>query len=497
MAAGGEEPTQRQAPRQPLGAGVLRQGAMWVTLTAALALPVSYLRNLLLGQFDNTGDVAGTFAAILILFEFVRTFVLFGGTSVVTHFTPKIQERDAKARFLFVYTAISFAAAALLLVIALVWPQAFDLVTAGHATAQDRLVISILALTFLAHQLCAFALAGLLDFRLSSVILQFRLYTMIGVLGVGYFFFPDTVRDHTLLIFAVAIGVSNILGVLIAIRRIFAEVGWPRGRYLPDRFWRFATQVHANTICAFAFSNVDQIYVLTLLGRGELGGYFLILQISLLINFVPQHIAQVLLASFSSLIAGGEQDRLRAVYLRLCRLTILLATTLSLGMIFLSRFTVGIFGDWLVDDHRYLVLLAAAGNIGCIGSVNSMLILSKEKAGVYLVNNIIVVAVQLITMILLIPDFGIYGAISGRVAGTVVGQIGLFWIVRTRIPDMRLGIPFDYWVSQILVLGSAIALLRFEFDDTLSSLAAGLAVGAIYLAAVRFKPSELRSLLGR
>jgi O-antigen/teichoic acid export membrane protein len=470
---------------------------MWVTLTAALALPVSYFRNLLLGQFDDTGDVAGTFAAILIVFEIVRTFVLFGGTSVVTHFTPKIEHPPAKARFLFTYTVITLAAAAVLSALVLIWPQALDLVTSGPSTGEERLALMILALTFLAHQLCVFALAGLMNFRLSSVILQFRLYTMICVLGAGYFFFPDTVRDHTLLIFAFAIGASNILGVVIAIRRIIVEIGWPRGSYLPDRFWRFATQVHANTICTFAFANVDQIYVLALIGRGELGGYFLILQISLLISFVPQHIAQVLLASFSSLVSGGEQDRLLAVYLRLCRLTILLATTLSLGMIFLSRFAVGIFGDWLVEDHRYLILLSAAGSIGCVGSINSMLILAKEKAGIYLVNNVTVIVVQLLVMVLLIPEYGIYGAIGGRIAATIVGQIGLFWIIRTQIPGMRLGIPFEYWVSQVLVLGSAIALLRFEFDSTLTSLAAGLTVGMIFLLAIRFKPSELRSLLHR
>jgi hypothetical protein len=47
------------------------------------------------------------------------------------------------------------------------------------------------------------------------------------------------------------------------------------------------------------------------------------------------------------------------------------------------------------------------------------------------------------------------------------------------------------------VLGSAAALLRFELDSTLTSLGAGLGVGMIFLIAIRFKPSELRSLLNR
>lgn len=493
MAAGGGEPTQSRNT----GVGTLRQGAFWVTVTSAIALPSSYLRNLLLGQFDDTGDVAGTFAAIVVLFEFLRTFVLFGGTSVVTHFVPKIREPDAKARFLLVYAAISFGAVAVLLAVASIWRQVFDVVTAGPSTLEERLTLAILTLIFIAHQFCVFALAGLMNFRLSSLIAQLQLFTMLSVLGLGYFFFPDAIREHTLLLFALAIGSSNLLGVVIALRRIIAEVGVPRGGFLPENFWRFATQVHANTICAFVYSNVDQIYILAMVGREQLGGYFLILQISLLITFIPQRIGQVLLASFSRLIAEGEHDTLIGVYQRLCRLTILLSTTLALGMIFLSRFVVGIFGDWLVADHHYLVILAATANIGCVGSIASMLILSKEKAGVNLVNNVVVIVVQLLVMLLLIPDLGIYGAIWGRLAGTAIGQVGLFWIIRTHISEMGLRVPLDFWVSQLLVLGSALLMLGFEFDSSLASLAAGAVTGVVYLLAVRFRPSELRSLLGR
>ena len=493
MATGSEEPT--SPPHS--GIGMLRHGAIWVTLTSALALPGSYFRNLLLGQFDSSGEVAGTFAAILVLLEFMRTFVLFGGTSAVTHFLPRIREPADKANFLLAYAFISFAVAVGLLGVVLIWPEIFDLITSHPSGTAERAALSFLALIFLAQQLSVYALAGLMKFRLSSLITQYQLFAMLTVLGLGHFFFPEAIRNHTLTIFAFTIGSASLLGVLLGSRVIVAEVGWPKGGRLPETFWRFATQVHANSICAFVYTNVDQIYILAQLGRDKLGGYFLILQLSMLIQFVPQRIGQVLLASFSNLIAEEEHERLRGIYLRLCRLTILLATTLSLGMIFLSRFTVGIFGDWLVADHHYLVLLAAAANIGCVGSINSMLILSKEQVGVYLANNTAVIVVQVLAMILLIPQFGIEGAIWGRILGTVAGQVGLFWIVRARISEMHLRVPFEYWMSQVFVLGSAVALLRFEIADTLTSLGAGLAVGGVFLLVIRFKPSELRALLGR
>jgi O-antigen/teichoic acid export membrane protein len=421
--------------------------------------------------------------------------VLFGGTSVLTQFLPKLQSAQEKANFLFSYVGISSLLAVGFLVPVLLWPEFFRFIAGEPLNETQRTALVFLAPIFFFQLFTNYSLSGLLAFRLAALLAQLQLFAMLCVLGSGWFFFPERIREQTLTLFVIAVGGVNLLGIAIALFHIAQRVGLPRARFLPPRFWRFSAQMHANSLCEFAYNNIDQIYILAQISVGRLGAYFLILQLAQLIKFVPQRVGQILLAGFSKLIAESEHERLRAVYQRLCRLTILLSTTIALGMIFLSRNIVGLFGDWLVKDHQLLILLAAGINIGCVGIVNAMLILSKEQAGAFLSNNVTLITAQLSTLFILVPDYGIYGAAWGRVAGLVVGQTGLFLILRVRMPEMRLKIPFDFWVSQVLVLGSALLVWGAQWSHPLWSLAAGAAVGLVYVVTVRLRPSELRTLL--
>ncbi len=475
----------------------LRQGAIWVGVTSALALPLSYVRNLLLGGLDETGELAGTFATLIVLFAVVRTFMLFGGTTAVTHFVASMKDSTRKGEFLLVYCAISLVFALTILLPLVLWPSLLDRFVEGEMTDTERMAVLGLSVVFLLNQLAIYGLAGLMEFRLLAIVSQFQLFCVLTLLCVSGLVAPDWLREHALVALAVTMAGAHLLGFTLALYRIWKCVGLPKAAHLPQGFWRYATQVHANTLTAFAYNNIDQLYILSQIGVGELGGYFLLLQISELIKFVPQRIGQVMLASFSRLIADDEHDRLVSVYQRLCRLTILLSTAITIGMIYLSKTVSGLFGDWLGESHQYLILLAATANIGCIGSPNQMLILAKKQAGPFLVNNVALTLAQILTMLLLIPDYGVYGAIWGRLVGVVIGQTGMFWILRSKISDMRLPIPSDFFISQLVVLGSAAAVWSVEWTHPLWGLAAGLGVGLLYLLVVRLRPSELSVLLQR
>ncbi len=84
-------------------------GAIWVTLTSIAAVPLTYYRSWALGRIGDSGDVVGQYAIILIFIGILSTFVLFGGSSVVTNFLPKILRREDKSAFLLTYALISVA----------------------------------------------------------------------------------------------------------------------------------------------------------------------------------------------------------------------------------------------------------------------------------------------------------------------------------------------------------------------------------------------------
>ena len=75
MTSDKDEPSSSNQPPLRSATRILRDGALWVTFFATLAVPLSYLRSMLLADIDDTGEVVGTFASIIVLFELIRTFV--------------------------------------------------------------------------------------------------------------------------------------------------------------------------------------------------------------------------------------------------------------------------------------------------------------------------------------------------------------------------------------------------------------------------------------
>jgi len=218
-------------------------------------------------------------------------------------------------------------------------------------------------------------------------------------------------------------------------------------------------------------------------------------QCAQMIRFVPQHISQVMLASFSHLVGVGEHEVLKRAYIKLCRLNLILCTFLALGLILFSRQIGAVFGRWCESRHPYLILLAVVINIGNLGNINSMLILSKDRAGYFLMNSLVLIGLQLAVSVSLIRIMGVYGIILGRFVGMVSGQIGLFLIVRWGLSRVNLGPPKEYWISQVLVICTACAAWYMDGQYLVWAIGLMLGLFGLFLLVIRFHPHEVITLL--
>jgi O-antigen/teichoic acid export membrane protein len=267
--------------------------------------------------------------------------------------------------------------------------------------------------------------------------------------------------------------------------------------HVPSNFWRFSTSVHANSVSVFAYQSIDQIILLSAVGTAELGAYFVLLQCAQLITFVPQRIGQVMLASFSRLVAENDTEKLCHAYRRLCRAILILSTPIALFLISFSRPVASIFGEWSTERHLYLLSLAAAIYVGTLGSVNSMLIMAKERTGLFLANSIVLITIQLLVSLAFVERWGAYAVIGGKACGILSGQIGLFSIVRWGLDDIALGPPREAWYGFATIGGCvAIAALRTSLSLSEGLLLFGCAT-ALFLVMIRFNPAEILYILGR
>jgi len=210
-----------------------------------------------------------------------------------------------------------------------------------------------------------FFLAGLMQFRLTALLSQVQLFLICCVSTAAFLFFPNFLHQNALVVLSITVGTANILTILIGLPAVINGVPKITLRLnLPLGFWRFASYIHLNSVCTFAYTNIDQLMVLGALGTKELGAYFVLLQCAQFITFVPQRIGQVMLASFSHLVNNQNHSDLQRAYANLCRIILILGTPLALFMVLFSQQIALIFGEWLVEKNTYLILLSVALQIG-------------------------------------------------------------------------------------------------------------------------------------
>ncbi len=475
-----------------------KSGAMWVTFVAILSMPLAYYRNWILGRIGSTGEFAGCYALLLLYIQLISTFVFYGGSNVLTNFLPKMLTPQNKSSFLFTYSFISLIIVAIFILIINLFPEAYQYITKYHFDKQTIKYFSFLAPLIVLSNLVIFTLSGLMEFKLSSIISQFHLY-LICLFGTLAAFSPKVFFTESPLLFSCFIsGIADFLIIVIGfkkIKQLLPDIIFKF--FLPKNFWNFSSFVHLNTIITFIYTSIDQIFVFSKMGTSELGAYFILLQCAQLIRFVPTKIGQVLLSTFSNLIVSGNYNDLKIAYIKLSRFNVILCTILSIMVILFSRQIASFFGICYADKYIYLIFLSCGMHIGSLGSINSMLIIAKEKTDLFLFNNIALITAQFLFTIIFIDKYGIYSILIGKLIGIITGQIGLFSIIRWKLKQIKLLPPKEYWISLLPVIAASLFSLIYHQSSIILIISVFFFLVFSFLFLVNFQFYELKSILIR
>ena len=473
-----------------------RSGAVWVILTSAIAMPLTYYRNWLLGRFGSDGDVVGQFALILLFIQIVTTFVLFGGIAVTTNYLPKIRSDKDKSAFIFTYTILSVFLSLFFVALLHLFPGLMILLLKKPVNSTTLDIFSITAPMVVLAQMVTYALVGLTEFRLSSLLEQLQLVLVCCIATIAFFLFQKFFIVNALSILTSTICAASAFVILVGGYHVSKKL--PRfccQYFLPAGFWRFSSFVQLNYLLTFANVSIDQFFILSSLGVKELGAYFIFTQCSQLIGFLPGRIGQVMLSSFSQLVATDNNEALRIAYLRLCRIILILSTPLALFLILFSRSIAGIFGEWYAERHFWLLMLSAIPCIGFLGAANFMLITAKEQTGSLLLNCLFQVVLQFIVTILFIDKYGVYAVIAGKAVGQVSAQVGAFYINKRMLNGISLPIPWEFWVASSIVFCAAATDIYFGPIMLHNALMLFVILVCIFLTLIHFQRDEITSLL--
>ena len=229
----------------------VRSGASWIVLLAALAVPLGYFRNWLLSVIDSDASAIGAYACLLLLFQLLSTFAVFGGPSVLTNFLPQIREPRRKANYVLTYWFVSIPLTVTCILLVFYFGEQIENLRPLFLSDSSFVYILLLAPVYVSSQISLNALTGLMRLKTSAVMTHFQL--MVVVLSL--IFFTLSVDKHssvdiTQFLFSTLIGV-HLVALVINVTTILSSVSFPSSLHFPKTFWRQSTYLHISSICFF------------------------------------------------------------------------------------------------------------------------------------------------------------------------------------------------------------------------------------------------------
>lgn len=448
----------------------IKKGAFWVLFFSVIGGPIALLRNWLFTYYDPTGLYVADFAIVMILFNIITTFFVFGGTSVLTNFTPKIESREKRSSFLLSYSTVCILLFIILAVVLLLFPQSIVFLTNGRIGIEQNIYVVALAIPVLIAQILIYFLQGNLDYKSSSLLSQIPnfLNTLIVVLLILFQVPINNLKnsDSLIMFLSVIITTASVFCVVYGIVVLKKHISTSKlSFFVPKGFWVFSTHVHLMTLITFLYQNIDQLFVLKAIGVRELGFYFIIIQLVETVRFIPLKIGQVLLASFSKIVhTGGEKD-LVDTYDKVSRIIVIINLSISVVLIVFSYFALNVFNILGSEYRSAFIFLLVGYNIAAIGNLNTMVLLAKELSRQFFINSILILA-GLILALTFFSSYGFIGVVVAKVISIVIGQIGLFYLIRKHVSS-KIGIDKNYIFSQLFLFILGIIAVFFAMDNIL------------------------------
>lgn len=430
----------------------LKTGILITTILSVLSLPLSYVRNWILSQFGEI--MVADFAIVLLLSSIVSTFFLFGASTVYSIYIPKLDNKQKKVNFIISASILSLV----LLILGSLIVIAYPTFTISYIDSHKDFTKSLFQVIFFFFvfglgQMVMYALIGLREYKISAYLNFTQPFIVVVFLFFIYFFNgADLITDSFSLII-ISISCIWIINILVGAKSIFYNRVFKYSWFLPKGFWRQAIYVHLGTVLTFLYGYVDQILVLSYLGKNELATYFLTIQVARLVNFISLKLLQVFQSSFAASLKNKTNEgivKLKNLYNEIAKYNLFISFGIAVFLVLFGDDIMLLFSKTMSFNSQYLFYLVLTFFIGSLGGIHSQVIQAKEENETYFLNNVFLVVIQVALSIYLVKDYGVLGIISARFITTFLGQIGLVYILKRKC-DINLYSPYKYLGLIVLI----------------------------------------------
>lgn len=284
-----------------------------------------------------------------------------------------------------------------------------------------------------------------------------------GLPGVALAFLLSTLMQAVLLVFFLARGDHRIM-----IRFRFASLStlWEIGPY--------SLRTFVLGISSRLLYYSDYVVIGALLGAAAIAPYEVAYKLCFLSTYVFSIISGTMFPKCAELHAIGEMARLRIIYLRITKISLMIVAAAGVFLMLYGESLVQVWvGEGNFAGMGVITVLVVMNVFHAIGTPAAMILQSSGRNQRLMYAEILNAALNLLLSIMLVKWMGLVGA----ALGTLVAHLSSsFWIV-LRMPCHTMALPVKTYVRTSVV----------------PPLAAGLATGLVMLAVSRW-PTPSRTL---
>ncbi|MFC1523807.1 lipopolysaccharide biosynthesis protein [Thermodesulfobacteriota bacterium] len=470
------------------------KGAKWLLVMNGLGMPAAFLIALMLGRVGP--EVLGIYALAQILIGIITTFVVYGGSPVLSVFMPKLSCDDERGLFLFSYALILLVMMTVTLGLFWLFPIAFEFLLQRKFDMHNYGWFVLLAIVVVMSETLVNTASGLMLIKAAAIARQMMRFLLLPLVAVLFFFKRGILVDYGMVWILGGFLTGYIVAAIICTvsiardRRIKLRVGW----LLPRGFWAFSFTTMMATVFSFLYGNIDRIAVLSIHDLEGLGIYQAVISINAFVGNIPTILLPSILPTFSNLLGANQHDAFHQAFFIISRWIVLPITIISLAMMAFSREILCVFGH---EYTRYAYLLTIFGLVGIIRSLSipSYTILTcKEKNSFRFWQSFFMILAQCILTFVFMSHYGLIAIVGAKMfCVSVSSVVGMLYVVFGL--HMATKIPLSYKVA--VLTGIIMTLLRIWIVPAgwVYSTMLLFSCVLLFLAVSRFSVDEICSVI--
>lgn len=384
-----------------------------VVVVALLTMIAGYVRNWALIRIDDSGSLAGIFAAIMVFIAFVQDVGLLGGSTASIRVFSSEMSRNSRLRVISAYYIASLLWMMSLFLVSR-YSETLEIYVVGNLTQYSGLLfLYVIGSIAMLHVIMMSNLHGTMRYK-TAALLGSSFPILVSIVSVLLLYsFRVSESEYLLIVFSLMIAVyliQNAMSGIIIFRKENEDARSKKQKFqLTD-----VIILHLMSICSFTYLNIDKVIVLKFLGVGQLGLYYVVLRISQFVSLLPNRLGSQMLSYFTRMTESAQH--IEKVRVNRCVVTVVtaLAFMISILLIAYSREVLGVFGQSMIDYYGWLCLLTISSYASATKNVHGLNLLSEKKDVRSLLISLSTMAIQIGLYYLLAPIYGIEGVIAAH-----------------------------------------------------------------------------------